>query len=972
MRKYFVQTLLLLLLLPAFSYAQFTHKIKADSVRIYNDSCNAELILENSTRNVSGFLFNTGNGRTQFKKAVVKLNDSSFIIGSDTLIVKYTDTGLLNSLYVPYTGAIKNVDLGTNYTRGLAFSAYTSTGDSVRLQPASIVRFFPGGAARALVWRSASSGIYQTFIQNKGANYTLADSADVELRVKYTDTAVMLKDRVNNATNTSLIRSGSGPYTLGLNLAKANIWTATQSIDNGAGYNTTLNAGLINATNSNDGSGIYLSPYDIAINSGLSSNFFMTLNSDSISYISYGNAYTLNIAPNSISDNRFIRWPDFSGTVALNEYTLQKTDTTLSSSLTTPSFVRNDTTNYQAGGFKFGIGSRGIIDSFFTSYVQARNISGNGYTALRTAGLLRTFETGEFTTLGFAKPTSAANVRIQGKTHTIADSADVELRVKYRDTSLGASLANPNFIRNDTTNYQVGGFKFGLGSRGYMDSIYVTAVNARNSNAGSTILRPVGLYRKFPSGVFSNFYFREPATNVGIVVQGKAHTLADSADVELRVKYTDTSSMLSGYARSGNISSLFTDSSGYIIPATASRKIVLSDTFTIKSIGTTPSFKVDNRGFSSGFAHRAIFGTDTLVIAPSGIERRYSNSGGVNAFRYSRIQFRQPDTDNTSNWFVQKRPGGNYAFADSADVELRVKYTDTAAMLSGYQRAGTAGPASDWVKTNNYLSPVVSGTHLKLTGNKLIFTTSGTITSANGLTLYDTTGGNVKLISSNSSFSNSTGIDIGGFAPGILSRTISFITATNAGSNSRWIIDSTGLFPAGLDGYYDIGSSYKVDANAPRRVRKVLATDTIRGGRMISTTLMTGGPVYSNTNGELTNTVPSGYVPQAKVVEVSGTTQQMLANIIYIPHNTSLTTFTIPLDANAPMGSQVQIIGEGSGGWKLAQNANDYIVGAGGVATTAGTSGYIQATDANCTLTLFKTATNKWTITASQGTLTFN
>jgi hypothetical protein len=76
------------LLFPQLSQAQFVHKIKADSVRIYNDNCNAEFIVENSTKNIAGFLFNRGNGRTEFRKAVVKLSDTSFLIGADTLVVK--------------------------------------------------------------------------------------------------------------------------------------------------------------------------------------------------------------------------------------------------------------------------------------------------------------------------------------------------------------------------------------------------------------------------------------------------------------------------------------------------------------------------------------------------------------------------------------------------------------------------------------------------------------------------------------------------------------------------------------------------------------------------------------------------------------------------------------------------------------------------------------------------------------------
>jgi hypothetical protein len=67
------------------SFSQFVYKIKADSVLITNDSCNAELNLENSTRNVNGFLYNKGNGRTEFKKALINLGDSAFIIGGDTL-----------------------------------------------------------------------------------------------------------------------------------------------------------------------------------------------------------------------------------------------------------------------------------------------------------------------------------------------------------------------------------------------------------------------------------------------------------------------------------------------------------------------------------------------------------------------------------------------------------------------------------------------------------------------------------------------------------------------------------------------------------------------------------------------------------------------------------------------------------------------------------------------------------------------
>src|SRR5580692_11372132 len=67
--------------------AQYVYTIKADSVKITNcDS--AELILENHTQNIPGFLFNTGNGRTIFKRALQKINDSVYLIGADTLKIQ--------------------------------------------------------------------------------------------------------------------------------------------------------------------------------------------------------------------------------------------------------------------------------------------------------------------------------------------------------------------------------------------------------------------------------------------------------------------------------------------------------------------------------------------------------------------------------------------------------------------------------------------------------------------------------------------------------------------------------------------------------------------------------------------------------------------------------------------------------------------------------------------------------------------
>lgn len=82
-----VLSLAILLCVMQQANAQFTYKIKADSVKITNDSCTAELILENSTKHINGYLYNRGNGRTEFKSILYKINDSVYTVGGDTLLL---------------------------------------------------------------------------------------------------------------------------------------------------------------------------------------------------------------------------------------------------------------------------------------------------------------------------------------------------------------------------------------------------------------------------------------------------------------------------------------------------------------------------------------------------------------------------------------------------------------------------------------------------------------------------------------------------------------------------------------------------------------------------------------------------------------------------------------------------------------------------------------------------------------------
>lgn len=72
------------------SFAQHIYQIRADSVRIFNICDTAELIIENHTQHVSGFLYNKGGGRTEFRQLqLVAVGDSAIAIpGQDTLSLR--------------------------------------------------------------------------------------------------------------------------------------------------------------------------------------------------------------------------------------------------------------------------------------------------------------------------------------------------------------------------------------------------------------------------------------------------------------------------------------------------------------------------------------------------------------------------------------------------------------------------------------------------------------------------------------------------------------------------------------------------------------------------------------------------------------------------------------------------------------------------------------------------------------------
>ena len=99
----------------------------------------------------------------------------------------------------------------------------------------------------------------------------------------------------------------------------------------------------------------------------------------------------------------------------------------------------------------------------------------------------------------------------------------------------------------------------------------------------------------------------------------------------------------------------------------------------------------------------------------------------------------------------------------------------------------------------------------------------------------------------------------------------------------------------------------------------------------------------------------------------AGPAVSMTVNNGYIPTAAGLVTFTLP--ALAALGDVFEIIGEGAGGWKIAQNASQSIRYGASVATT-GAAGSIASINRYDTIQITCTALNTtFSVTKSVGVL---
>jgi hypothetical protein len=167
----------------------------------------------------------------------------------------------------------------------------------------------------------------------------------------------------------------------------------------------------------------------------------------------------------------------------------------------------------------------------------------------------------------------------------------------------------------------------------------------------------------------------------------------------------------------------------------------------------------------------------------------------------------------------------------------------------------------------------------------------------------------------------------------LLGEGTSSIVATTAGTNGQVLLGSTGADPA------------------------------------FGTITTTTGVAFTTGAGSLAIDVKNGGF--AVVDQTSSSANIAIQTMYVIDNGSTLAVLTLP--ATAPQGSTIRVIGSSLGGWKIAQNASQQIVGV-GVNTTSGTSGSLSSASKNDCVELVASvggASTIWTIASYSGALTF-
>ena len=135
---------------------------------------------------------------------------------------------------------------------------------------------------------------------------------------------------------------------------------------------------------------------------------------------------------------------------------------------------------------------------------------------------------------------------------------------------------------------------------------------------------------------------------------------------------------------------------------------------------------------------------------------------------------------------------------------------------------------------------------------------------------------------------------------------------------------------------------------------------------------ITAGSGISVTNGAGTITIANTGPAAFTWSTVTGSTQAITANNGYVSNDgATLVTFTLPAVLSTNLGDTFIIVGLGSGGWVLDQNASQ-LIHFGNVVTTTGTGGSLASSNQYDSISVTCIVTNTtWSVLEAVGNITY-
>jgi hypothetical protein len=165
---------------------------------------------------------------------------------------------------------------------------------------------------------------------------------------------------------------------------------------------------------------------------------------------------------------------------------------------------------------------------------------------------------------------------------------------------------------------------------------------------------------------------------------------------------------------------------------------------------------------------------------------------------------------------------------------------------------------------------------------------------------------------------------------------------------------------------------YKLDVNGTTRITNTLTvTATTDPVRFVGLSASTDSSILTVDGTGVVHTIASSSLGGGGLTWNNALTATTASsNNGYVGTATTLTTITLP--TGATFGTIIEVVGTGTGLWRISQNANQFIK-FGITGTTTGTGGYLSATSQyDCVKLLCTSASTAFVVTSAIGNIFYN